>query len=157
MTGTDNCRKNSFKTPATTCTVYSSKLTRSIPESARDNAGKKKNTINRRWWKQGWDQVCLDTLLFPCSLRKQPTFRDAATGFPAKWRLRNEYRNSIMMTYRYPDSDWLCCLTNLLQPIRSTTQIRAVTRHQYRISVLVSHFRGETSGGCFLGVFSVSL
>ena len=85
MTGTDNCRKNSFKTPATTCTVYSSKLTWSIPESARDNAGKKKNTINRRWWKQGWDQVCLDTVLFPCSLRKQPTFRDAATGFPAKW------------------------------------------------------------------------
>lgn len=44
MTGTDNCRKNSFKTPATTCTVYSSKLTWSIPESARDNAGKKKKT-----------------------------------------------------------------------------------------------------------------
>ena len=117
----------------------------------------KKTTINRRWWKQGWDQVCLDTVLFPCSLRKQPTFRDATTGFPAKWRLRNEYRNSIMMTYRYPDSDWLCCVTNLLQPIRSTTQIRVVTRHQYGISVLVSHFRGETSGGCFLGVFSVSL
>ena len=67
----------------------------------------KKTTINRRWWKQGWDQVCLDTVLFPCSLRKQPTFRDATTGFPAKWRLRNEYRNSIMMTYLYPDSDWL--------------------------------------------------
>ena len=45
MTGTDNCRKNSFKTPATTCTVYSSKLTWSIPESARDNAGQKKRQL----------------------------------------------------------------------------------------------------------------
>ena len=26
------------------------------------------------------------------SLRKQPTFGDATTGFPAKWRLRNEGR-----------------------------------------------------------------
>ena len=32
------------------------------------------------------------------SLRKQPTFRDPNTGFPAKWRLRNERRNSILMT-----------------------------------------------------------
>ena len=45
------------------------------------------------------------------SLRKQPSFRDATTGFPAKWRLRNERRNSILMTRHYPDlgsnSDWL--------------------------------------------------
>ena len=27
--------------------------------------------------------------------RKQPTFREATKGFPAKWRLRNERRNSI--------------------------------------------------------------
>ena len=32
------------------------------------------------------------------SRRKQPTFRDATTGFPAKWRLRNEHRNSMLMT-----------------------------------------------------------
>ena len=32
------------------------------------------------------------------SLRKQPTFSEATTGFPAKWRLRNELRNSILMT-----------------------------------------------------------
>ena len=30
-------------------------------------------------------------------LRKQPTFRDATTGFPAKWRLRNGRRNSILI------------------------------------------------------------
>ena len=37
------------------------------------------------------------------SLRKQRTFGDATTGFPAKWRLRNERRNSILMTRHYPD------------------------------------------------------
>ena len=46
-----------------------------------------------------------------CSLRKQPTLGDATTGFPAKWRLRNERRNSILMTRHYSDlgsaSDWL--------------------------------------------------
>ena len=34
-----------------------------------------------------------------------------ATGFPAKWRLRNERRHSILMTHHYQDlrsaSDWL--------------------------------------------------
>ena len=33
----------------------------------------------------------------------QLTFGDATTGFPAKWFLRNECRNSILMTRRYPD------------------------------------------------------
>ena len=32
------------------------------------------------------------------SLRKQPTFRDATTCFPVKWRLTNERRNPIQMT-----------------------------------------------------------
>ena len=58
---------------------------------------------------------------FICSLRKQPTFGDATTGFPAKWRLRNERRNSILMTCHYPDlgsaSDWSCRVANLFQPI----------------------------------------
>ena len=68
-------------------------------------------------------------------------------------RLRNERRNSILMTRHYPDlgtaSDWSCLVGNLLQPIRSTTQISVVTRHQYGISTLISQtsFRGETSGG----------
>ena len=76
------------------------------------------------------------------SLRKQPAFCDAITDFPAKWRLRNERRNSMLMTRHYPDlvnaSDWLCRAGNLLQPIRSTTQIWMVTRHQKEISSLVS-------------------
>ena len=37
------------------------------------------------------------------SLRKQPAFRDAATGFLGKWRLRNERKNPILMTGHYPD------------------------------------------------------
>ena len=37
------------------------------------------------------------------SLRKQPTFCDATNGFPAKWHLRNDPGNSIMMTRHYPD------------------------------------------------------
>ena len=45
-------------------------------------------------------------------------------------------------------SDWLCRVGNLIQPIRSTTQIWVVTRHQYGNSALVSQtsFGGETSG-----------
>ena len=87
------------------------------------------------------------------SLRKQTTFRDATGGFPAKQRLRNERRNSILMTRHYPDLgsafDWSCRVGNLLQPIRSTIQIWVVTRHQYGISALISQrlFCRETSGG----------
>ena len=80
-------------------------------------------------------------------LRKQPTFGDATTGFPA------ERRNSILMISHYPDlgsaSDWLNQISNAARPIRSTTQIWVVTRHQYGISALVSQmsFGGETSSG----------
>ena len=61
------------------------------------------------------------------NLRTQPPFRNATTGFPAKWRLRKERRNSILMTRHYPDHlgsafDWSYRVGNLLQPIRSTTQ-----------------------------------
>ena len=57
------------------------------------------------------------------------------------------------MTCHYPDlgsaSDWLQQIYHSARPIRSTTQIWVVKRHQYGISALVSQasFRGETSGG----------
>ena len=38
----------------------------------------------------------------------------------------------------YSASDWPCRVGNLIQPIRGTTQIWVVTRHQYGISALVS-------------------
>ena len=43
------------------------------------------------------------------TLRKLPTFRVVTTGFASKWRLRNEHRNSILMTCHYPDMDAHLC------------------------------------------------
>ena len=92
-------------------------------------------------------------------LRKQPTSRDATTGFLAKWRLINERKNSILTTCHRIDmgsaSDWLI---GTAQPIRSTTQIWIVTRHQY--GILRRHFVGQISSGasrnfgCFLALES---
>ena len=85
------------------------------------------------------------------SLRKKPTFGDATARFPAKWRVRNERRNSILIT-RHTDlgsaCDWLNQIFDAVRPIRSSTQIWVVTRLQYGISALVSEtsFGGETSG-----------
>ena len=82
------------------------------------------------------------------SQRKQPTVGDATTGFPAKWRLRNERRKTILMTRHYPDlgstSDWF---EAKFQPIRISTLIWVAS--SVWISSLVSQmsFRGETTGG----------
>ena len=47
------------------------------------------------------------------SLREQPTFRDATTGFPAKLRLRYELRNSVLITRHYLDLfGWKFASTN---------------------------------------------
>ena len=60
------------------------------------------------------------------SRRKQLTFFDAFIGFPAKWRLRNERRNTTLMTCHYSDlaraSDWLRQLYLGAQTIISTTR-----------------------------------
>ena len=67
----------------------------------------------------------------------------------AKWRLRNERRNFILMTRHYPGlgraSDWLKQVSQAVRPIGSTTQIWVVTGHQYWISALFSQtsFRGN--------------
>ena len=69
-------------------------------------------------------------------LRKQPTFRDAT---PAQ----KFHTDDVSL----PWSEWYFWLVKILfQPIRSTTQIRVVTRHQYGISALVpqTSFQGET-------------
>ena len=83
------------------------------------------------------------------SLRKQPTFGDATTGFPAKWHLRNEGRNSTLMMHHYPDLgsafDWSFGMGNLIQTITGTSQIWVVMRHQNGISALVSQIYGNCS------------
>ena len=33
----------------------------------------------------------------------KPTFCGTSNGFPTKWRLKNEHRNSILMACQYPD------------------------------------------------------
>ena len=48
-----------------------------------------------RCWPREWKR--------PISLRTLPIFPDANDSIPAKWRLRNERRNSILMTRHYPD------------------------------------------------------
>ena len=56
------------------------------------------------------------------SLRKKPTFRNATNGFPAKRRLRNERRNSVLITFHFPDlgsaSDWLKQISHPARPIQ---------------------------------------
>ena len=64
-------------------------------------------------------------------LGKQPTFHDATGRFSAKRHLRNDQRNSILMTCHHPD-------------LGSDT-----THHQYGISAVIpqTFFHRETSGG----------
>ena len=61
---------------------------------------------------------------FVIAWENKPTFGNATTGFPAKWCLRNEHRNSILMMRHYPDlssaSDWLNQISHMARPIRST-------------------------------------
>ena len=65
------------------------------------------------------------------SIRKQPTLRDANISLRIKWLMRSACRDSILRTYHYPDLgsafDWSYGDGNLLQPIRSRTQIWALS------------------------------
>ena len=84
------------------------------------------------------------------SLRKPPTFRDATTKLLRK--MTSKHRAQKFHTDD-PDlgsaSDWLKQISHAERPIRGTTRIFVVTRHQYGISALVlqTSFRRETSGG----------
>ena len=89
------------------------------------------------------------------SRRKQPTFGDATTGFPAKWRLRNERRNSILITRHYPDlssaSDWL---KHDQSEVLSRSGQWHVTSMEFLRSFLRRHFAGKPvvalwNVGCF--------
>ena len=75
---------------------------------------------------------------------KQPTFRDA-TGFLVKWRLKNERRNSILMTCHNLNlrstSDWSCRVRNLLLPIKSTTPFNIYSVMILIILILLFRYR----------------
>ena len=64
-----------------------------------------------RYLKIFFHLAALIPFLYLYILKKPPTFRHATGGLPAKRRLRNEPRNSILMTPHYPNlgsaSDWL--------------------------------------------------
>ena len=86
--------------------------------------------------------------------RKPPTFRDTTTGFPAKWRLRNERRYFILMTRHYPDlgsaSDWSkMCLTNEKHYTDLSSEASSVWNFCARFSDVISReeqwWRRETS------------
>ena len=80
----------------------------------------------------------------PFSLRKQPTFGDATTDFPAKWGLWNERRNSILTTRHYLDlggaSDWF----NQINFPRGTTNLRSFLRRHLAGKPVVA----STNVGC---------
>ena len=83
------------------------------------------------------------------SLRKQPTFRDATIGFPAKWRLTNELRSPILMMRYYLDLfGWKFASTNQ-------------KHYSHLRSFLRRHFVGKTTVvasrncGCFLRPFKL--
>ena len=84
---------------------------------------------------------------------KRP-YRDTTTGFPLKRCRRKERRNStddVSLPRSGSASKWSCRVANLLQPIRSVSQIWEVVRHKYGISacevVLQTSFGRETSNG----------
>ena len=94
------------------------------------------------------------------SLRKQPTFFNTTTGFPVKWRLRNDCRNFILLRCQYPvlgsASDWSRTKGNCNQ--KHYSDLGSDTgRRQYEISAVTSkrHFRKKSvvaspNFGCFL-------
>ena len=110
------------------------------------------------WWWAVYFMLCgtnnkePNSMMFENNLRKQPTSRHATTGFPAKWRLRNEHKNSILMTHHYPDLGSASVLIGWSKFFTWHDRSKAlptVTRHRNGISALVSQtsFGGETSQG----------
>ena len=106
--------------------------------------------------------VCLQA--FPSFPSPSPHFHFLAlVSFLARPKPRIPFlglsllRNQTEMLATQASTDWSRHVRNLRQPIRSTTQIRVVSRHQYGISSLVcqTSFRGKTvvasrNAGCFL-------
>ena len=71
-------------------------------------------------------------------LRKQPTFRNASSGFPAKWRLRNEHSAEIPYWWRVTTQIWVVLLIASERALMSSyTDTRLIrTPHYYGQFVL---------------------
>ena len=92
------------------------------------------------------------------------TFLDASSGFPAKWRPRNDFRNSMLLTCYYPDlgcaSDWLAareiCLNQSEHYPHRGSDTSSVWNFCSRFSDVISRWnqfwRREMSA-CFSGLF----
>ena len=84
--------------------------------------------------------------------RKQPTFGDATSTFSMKWRVRNERRNSVLMTCHYRDlgsvSDWLEQIPaqhNQSETLPRSGQWRVISI-EFLLLFLRRHFAGKLSG-----------
>ena len=92
----------------------------------------------------------------PDSWVKSSTFLAWESGRHFATPLLVSPRNGVWET-KAQISNWLCRERNLLQPVRSTTQVWVLTRHQYGILGLLlgRHFAGTPEeeswkAGCFV-------
>ena len=86
------------------------------------------------------------------SQRKQPTIRDATTGFTDETtseKRRQKYHTDDVLLARsgYSTSDWLKQISRAARPIRSTSEILVVTRHH------IKPMMASRDVGCFLWLF----
>ena len=76
-------------------------------------------------------------------LRKQPTFRNASSGFPAKWRLRNEHSAEMPYWWRVTIQIWVVLLIASERAPMSSYGTRLIrTPHYYGQFVLSPPPRG---------------
>ena len=80
------------------------------------------------------------------SVGKQQTFRDPPTGFPTKWHLRNEHRNTILTIRHYPDldsaSDWMKQIFNQSKVLTRSGKWRVINT-EFLCSFLRRHFTSK--------------
>ena len=76
-------------------------------------------------------------------LRKQPTFRNASSGFPAKWRLRNEHSAEMPYWWRVTTQIWVVLLIASERAVMSSyTDTRLIRTPHYYGQFVLSPPRG---------------
>ena len=75
-------------------------------------------------------------------LRKQPTFRNASSGFPAKWRLRNEHSAEIPYWWRVTTQIWVVLLIASERAPMSSYGTRLIRTPHYYGQFVLSPPRG---------------